>query len=564
MKKRLLIIGLLFILLLITLFLVKYAIDRALRKAVLREELASIIPANPLAYVQCSCLRTRLKQFMDSPDYQRFIQSEFVKQLQQDERSAKFLLQFDQLWHSLYVDPMHIIGTDAAVAVYNAERGEIIPGVILVSKVDQIAKIAERVSYAFDRLGAGIGITFEQEYQHFSIYRIEQPDMICPLYYAIVEDIGMISTSHSLLKKSIRLALSPALPGVKTSPFTKIIQNIPGERFVTGYLDFSLFFKELRENVLFRSLEQPQKNVEDRGQNLPFLTIHLDTFADEISLRTELFSVPDIPTSPGDHSEGEVDYLLLQDHFPADISLVAAFYKEYFTSFLQNWQELFPQQKWFLPIQTLDHSEDVFGEVIECRVSNTVIGMLYAIPDLTCILDTQNPGRAITFLDTTTKNIFDQILPPIAQRAVKISREPYRGTKISKVQVIFQELLNYGTVKTENRHSQKFYTLVATNGRVLKEQIDSLQTQGKRPYMFPLQQDHTAFVILLQNKMLSKLIRDFSRTNTFSLLFPRHIHTQLYQLLPFLIHFLDPLPPVLLEGGTKGTGLYLELRSRLF
>jgi hypothetical protein len=108
------------------------------------------------------------------------------------------------------------------------------------------------------------------------------------------------------------------------------------------------------------------------------------------------------------------------------------------------------------------------------------------------------------------------------------------------------------------------YTFVATNGKILKEQIDSLQIQGKQPYMFPSQQDHAAFVILLQNKMLSKLIRDFSQTKTFSLLYPRHIHTQLYQLLPFLIHFLDPLPPVLIEGGTKGMGLYLELRSRLF
>jgi hypothetical protein len=337
MKKRLLIIGLLIILSMIALLVVKYAIYKILQKPVLRKELASIVPATPLAYVQSSHLKTRLERFMDSPEYQTFIQSEFVKQLQQTQWSAEFIFQFEQFWHSLIIDPMHIIGTDAAVAVYNAEEGEMIPGVILVSKVDQIAKIAERVLYVFDRLGGQVGITFEQQYQHFSIYRIEQPDMICPLYYAIVDDIGMLSTSLSLLKNSIHLALSPeSAPG--NAGVSPAIHPIPDKRFVTGYLDFSLFFKELRENAIFRFLDLPQKNIKGGRKKFPFLTIHLDIYVDEISLRMELFSVPDISKSPGDNSEDEVASLLHQDNFPANGSIVAAFYKEHFTPFSQNWQ----------------------------------------------------------------------------------------------------------------------------------------------------------------------------------------------------------------------------------
>jgi hypothetical protein len=356
---------------------------------------------------------------------------------------------------------------------------------------------------------------------------------------------------------------TPTLPGVKTSPFTKIIQNISDKRFVTGYLDFSLFFKELWENPMFRLLDLPQKNIKEGGQNLPFLTIYLDTYVDEISLRTELFSVPDISKSPGDDSENGVDSLLHQDRFPINASIVAAFYKEHFIPFLQNWQELFPQWEWTFPIQTLDQPGDIFGERIECSVSDTVIGMLYAIPDIACVLDTQKPGLSKAFLDVTITRILDQMLSPIARRTVKISNDPYGGTRISKIHFMFQEFLNYGIVKSGGRHSQNIYTLVTTNEKVLKEQIDLLQAHpGTRPYLLTPQQDDTAFVVFLKNDRLSRLIQDVSQTNTFSLLYPRHTHKQLYQVLPFLIHLLEPLPPVLIEGGTKGTGLYLELRSR--
>jgi len=565
MKKRLLITGLLVILAIITLLLIRYVIDIALRKPVLHEEFASIVPATPLAYVQCLQLKARWEQFTNSPDYRTFIQSEFVKQLRQDERSAKFILQLDQFWHSLFIDPMHIIGTDVAIAVYNAEKGEIIPGVILVSKVNQIAKIAERISYAFDRLGAGFGITFEQEYQHFPIYSIEQPDMICPLFYTIIEDIGMISTSLPLLKNTIRLALSKVEDGrsVNTSPFKRIVHNIPDKRFVTCYLDLPLFFKELRENPIFRPLGLPQKNIKEGGNNFPFLTIHLDTYADEITLRSELLPAPDISEYPGDNSEAEVNSLLLQDNTSANFPIVAAFYRKKFTSFLQTWQELFPQWEWVFPVQLPDQPGDGFGEMIECSVSAALLGTLYVIPDIACVFDTQHPGRTMAFLDATIENMLDQMLSPMAQRAVKMSSETYGGMRISKIHFMFQEILNYAVAKSGNGHSRSFYTTLATNGNVLKAQIDSLQAPpGKKPYVFRPRQDNTAFVVLLKNDVLSEFVQNASQTNTFSLLYPRYTHRQLYQLLPFLVQFLKPLPPVLIEGGTKGTGLYLELRSR--
>ncbi len=572
MKKRLLLTGLLIILVIITLLLLKYVINRVLRMPVLYEEFAAIVPSSPLAYVQCSHLRTRLEHIKNSPDYLTFIQSEFVKQIQQMEWWSDFSYSFEQLWHSLIIDPMRIVGTDVAIAVYNAGENEIIPGIVLISKVDQIAKIAERVLYVFDKLGGQNGITFEQDYQRFPIYAIEQPDMICPLYYTIIDDIGVMSTSLPLLKNTILLALSGVEasvvgmdePPMKASPFRKTIYDIPDKRFVTGYLDLSLFFKELRENPLFHLRESFQGNIWEETRNFPLMTIHLNTYADNIILRTDLFFESDISGSPGDTLEDEETYRFVQESLLVNFPIVAAFYRNNFTSFLQNWQELFPQWEWSLPIQLPIQPWDTFGDLIECRVSDVVIGTLYAIPDISCMLDTQHPELSMVFLNTTINNILDQILPSVTQRAlVKISDEPYRNTNISRIQFMFQEILSYAITKSGNKASQSFYTILATNGKGLKAQIDSLQAHPNRqPYLFTPQQDDVAFEMLLKNDALSEFIQIISRTNTFSLLYPWHTHRQFYQVLPFVIQFLKPLPPVLIEGGVKGAGIYLELRVR--
>jgi hypothetical protein len=246
------------------------------------------------------------------------------------------------------------------------------------------------------------------------------------------------------------------------------------------------------------------------------------------------------------------------------LPIVATLYREKFTSFLQNWQEFFPQLEWALPIQMLGQTQGIFGEAFECSISEALLGTFYTIPDIACVLETQHPGRSMAFFNGTIKNILAQMFPSMAQQAlVKMSSEPYQNTRIAMIHIMFQEILSYAVAKSDGTHTQNTYTLLATNGKGLKAQIDSLQAHpGKQPYVLVPQQNGSAFVFLLKNDRLSELIQKISQTNTFLLVYPRHTYRQLYQNLPFLIQLLKPLPPVLIEGGTKGTGLYLELRFR--
>jgi hypothetical protein len=561
MKKRLLIIGLLAV---IGLLLIDYAIEIARRPHVLHHKVALMMPATPLAYIQCSHLKTRVVQLMNSTDYRTFMQSEFVKQLDQDERSAKLIAHLKKFWNGLLIDPMRVIGTDIAVGIYKAEEGEKVPGVILISKVDRIAKIAERVLYGFDRLMRQSGMTFEQDFQRVSIYGIHQPDIIFPLYYAIIDDIGMISTSLSLLKSAILSAIGADDRPANAPLFRKITNAIPDKRFVTCYLNSSSFFEELRQNEMFQSLKLVEEMGWEEEAALPVVTVRLDTYTDKVILRVELFSDSDMSNYPNENPEDEATYRLLQDRIPPNLPVVATLYRKNLPAFLRNWQEVFPQWGWPFPIQTSAYTQDIFGEVLECKVSDTLIGTFYTMPDISCVLDTQRPELSLSFLNTVIERMLGQALPLIAQRAfVKMANESYRNTVISKVQFMFQDILSYAVAEGKSEHSQNAYTFLATNSQVVKNHIDSLQAQSdEQPYVLPLQPDHPTFVCWLNNAMLSKFIQILSQTNTFSLLFPQYTHKQLYHILPSLIRFLQPLPPVWIEIGTTGTGLYLELRSR--
>jgi len=550
MKKRLFILGLLIVIPL-TLLVLKYALDLSRQKPLLPKEFAALVPAAPLAYVECSHLQTRLEQLTNSPENHTFRQSEFVKQVQQTEWWPKFSSWFEQFWKSLIIDPRHIIGTDVAVAVYHAGEDEILPGVILVGKVDRLAKIAERIMYIFDRVTGQIGITFKQEYQSFPIYVIAQPNMICPLYYTIAGDLGLISTALPLLESTILSAIGTDKRPVKTSPFEKTIPALPETRVVTWYLDLTRCIAELRQNPWLQSVAGLQDRVWEPGGILPFVTIRLDTDADHVTLRTDFFSEADISENAGARKASP---RFVQDAMPANFPVVAALYKKNLIPFLQNWQASFPQWEWSLPI-SISNPGGAFGEMLECRVSNTLVGTVYMLPDISCLLETQHPELAQTFLDTTVKDTLAQQLPSIVQQAlVKLSTETYRNTTISKLQVMFQEMFSYVV--------QNGSTILATNGKMVKNQIDALQAHpDARPYVFQLREDGVAFECFLTNAQLSELLQKFSQTTTFALLYPRQTHEQFYQLFPFLIHFLKPLPPVLIEGGTHGTGLYLEVRS---
>ena len=254
-------------------------------------------------------------------------------------------------------------------------------------------------------------------------------------------------------------------------------------------------------------------------------------------------------------------------------------------------------------MQLPEQNFDAFGEIFECRLSNTLTGTLYTIPDISCILDTQDPKLSITVINTIVETLLEQMLLSPAQRAIVTrSSELYQDTIISKIRLLFQEILCYTTWEGSREHSQQLhpkqvhfsYTLLATNKETLKKQIDLLQAHpDKQPYFLitpqqaekealicskhnqkelidetsarkymTSQQACPAFTLLIRNDLLSDFIKKLSQTNTFSLLFPRYTYPLLYQSLPFLTLFLESLPPVWIEAGIKGTRLYLVIQMK--
>ena len=348
MKKRFL-IGLILALLLFV-FLLYYVTRISVPKHVVYDELSSIVPAMPLAYVQCSHLKTRLKELSQSNRYRQFLQSAFVQQLQTTVWWQNLSSSFKEFLNSIVIDPMRIIGTDLAVGIYKAEEGEVLPRIIVVSKIDQVAKIAERLLYVFDRFSGQVGLNFVQDVEGIPVYMVEQPEMLLPLYYAIIDDLGMLSTSLSLLKNTISLAVGKAEYSVNTSSFRQNIHNIPQERFVTSYFNPFLIVNELKQNELLQTLELSQESVLEILSDFPSMTIHLDTSSGGIILETELFRTSGLSEFPDDyqksaHSEAEDIYPRFPDNTPKHLPVIGAFYRKRIHVLLQRWREFFPQQE---------------------------------------------------------------------------------------------------------------------------------------------------------------------------------------------------------------------------
>ena len=560
MKKRILLIGV-FIIILVTVGV--FVFDRTHYPRPRQHTFVAMVPPDPIVYIQCVQLDLRVRHFTNSPEYATLLQSEIFAHMQQTAWWAAFREEFDAFWKSLIIDPMRIIGTDMAIAVYETEVGELIPRMILLGKVDQIAKIAERILYGYDEVTGEIGLTFEQRYHGAPVYVIDQPGMLCPLYYTILGNAGMIATSLPLLQHTIRTAMEkPEKTGDGTdqpSEMRTAVYEIPEQRFVAGYIELSRLIQEFRKNFLLRQLGVFQGREWQQIESFPQITLHLDSFQDRLTLRTDWVSPLKKVASFKTDLETLTNKSGMSFQTRTADPLVAVGYRGKLSQFVHTWEQFFPQWKWGiqLPIQT----QDIFGEIMECKLSENLLGTLYTIPDISCIVDTQQPERAGPLMHHAITGLINQMVPPIAQRMITTSKEEYQRTVISKYQFMFQDVLCYGVAKRGENQGQKAYTFLATQGNVIKQHIDSFQTSREyNPYILTTQSGMLpAFGALINNKALSVFIQTFSQSNTFALLYPRHSYSELYQALPYLIQGLQPIPPVIIEGDIKESGeIYLN------
>ena len=588
MKKRLF-IGLLLILCVFVGLFVWYVLGISFRKPVVPETLSAMMPAKPLAYVQCSQLQSHLKQLPQSQHYQDFLQSPLYKHLQSTEWWQEFSYSFNQSLNEMVIDPMRIVGTDVAMGLYPAESGERFPGLIVISHVDQVAKSGERLLYLFELVSGLIGVHVEQEVEGLPVYVIDREDLLLPLYYSIINDLWMVSTSLPLLKNTMLQTLGRVEEGKSSdtgtveqaSPFPQLVETTSDERVMTWYWDPSRFAEEFRQNPFLASLELLDDGLLSELADLPLMTMTLDVASHSPVLRTEIYPKNHKVTTPymeNQHVPKPTENALNEQRenmMTGNMALLGRVHRKNLPALFHALEQIFPQQQWTFPDYEDVQAPEISGKFIECRVSKKLFGTLYTVPDISCLLDTQDAQRALTAIEQQVDASLVQFLPSATQRRMMVMKanESYQDVMISKWHLLLQEVFCYAAYgKKQEQTLQRDYLLLATNTAAIRTRLDELQThQEASPYIFSIQPEHEKEGITAQyapigtlfihNAHLAELLEAFSTTQTFSLIFPQKRYQALYEEFPDVLRTLKSLPPVFLfELAVKDRGLSLTMQ----
>ncbi len=569
-----------------------------------RTKFSSIVPAEPLVYLQITDLRTHLEQCAQHPHYQQFLSSRLLRQIQAAPEWQEFSVSFERFWNGLAINPMRFIGTDLSISLYKSPPYSTVPAVVLLSRVDGVSRLAERLLYLVERVSGQIGIDVAHIVEHIAVYMIKQPDMVFPLYYSVIDELAIISTSLPLMQKTIQRAVGA---GEKSEPnrsmvlseheafFANVTDTHRESTFLTAYLELSPVFEELSSNLLFRSLNLVTKADVLAMADFPPAAIWGEMFADSIQIKTALYSsAPPEKSWKTVSTKGRtVELLPVSEHSTCwenlneQFVLVGGVHKPLLPEFFRSLQTLFPQQAWPLPFD-IEKSEQVqiFGEIVECRLSNTLFGTLYTIPDLLCASDTSDdPEHVISTTDQVVNNWIEQNMTPMARRTMlRQLKTSHQKTMISQVQLMFHDIFCYTAFQEKPGPT---FTLLTTNSEVIKEQIDRLLSNSAEPRYFCMAPTENAVgqdvkegkncnnvslvrgsrdempVIQwwIQPERLAKFLDDISKTTTFTLLLPQQEYHQFYQNLPTILLVLESLPPLFLETGLQEHGIFTRLRT---
>jgi hypothetical protein len=503
---------------------------------------------------------------------------------------------------------MRIIGTDLVIGVYEAENKKTLPGMLALSKIDRIAGAGERLLYLFDQISGQIGLRFTQDIEGFPVYILEQPGMLLPLYYCLIDDIALLSTSLPLLNKTILQALGKIEDEVALFPFQRSIRDIPESRALTSFIQPARLFQELYRTQFLTSLQLVNRQDVNTASNFPFITLSLDLSPEQTILETAFIPAVEHEQNPSE-TRKKVSQTL-EGEFPPkprDKSMISQFSKKsleefplvgrfqtaYLVTLLQTLETLFPQQFAQLsPPASALHSEapggeslvsgpeasfswqwivsfqKLFGKIVECRLSKTLLGTLYTVPDVACVSEPSNPVQADSFINKSIDIVMEQAFSSPTQRAlVKKFNEPYQDTEIISIRLLLQDVLSYSLLSSS-------YAFLTTNTAILRKYIDLRLASPDLPLSFfadlqsyqeePLQKippnvEMAVAKFFINNKGLSDWLKAISGTQTFSLIWPPKEFQELYHALPTLILVLESLPPAWFHVKLQGTNLLLSL-----
>jgi hypothetical protein len=555
MKKRFIVSGVVVLLLIIVCL---FLIWPRLFPPTLPKTLALLVPPDPLLYVQGSQLKQRVEQLADREEYTAFLQSELFSQIQQTAWWPEFHKEFQAFWNSLIIDPMRIVGAEAALAVYASEIGDVLPPAILIGKMDRVARIAERLLYGYDRLSRQVGITFQEAYLKHSVYRLQTSDMIWPLYYAVIGDLGLIATSLPVLQETIEQTVSyiPPLreqsqPENSTIFRRMLAPDLPDHRIMTGYLDLTRLNAEQYKNPLLHAVTGAQWRAID--PQMPSVAFEIETSHTRLELHTQ-WVMPHLSSARSDtkmfQQEIRWQEMITNTHtFP----LVVTGNIRWITDIIQAWQSNLTRWAISLP----EEIREVYGERLECRLSEPLRGVLYILPEIACILDTIHPERSRAFVDEIVQELISTSLPLLLQRQVKRAQEIYRDIDISRVSFMFQEIVQYAAAKHEEEWG---YTLLTNHSQAMKHHIDNLYDHvDTTSYLLMPPPAEAGMLAVLHPIEFARVLKKFSQTPTFTLLIAPQQKESVKHIMPFVVQGLQLLPPITCIGGTSGSSFVLNM-----
>ena len=560
MKKRVLLIGLVLGICGL-LALLGYVFRASLRKPVAYDQLASLFPAQPLAYVQCAQLASRLKDFSQRPSYQAFPQSPLFDQIRKTLWWQELSSSWQDALQGMVVDPLRILGTDTAIGVYQAEEGALAPGILVVAKIDPTINLAERLLHLIASVSGAFRVQQQAEMNGIPVYRLQHEEMIIPVYYSILGNLGMISTSFPLLQHTLLQALGKSADAApaqteelpRQNPLGYIVDARKPERFVTMYWDASKILHELQQYELFDLSEFLDETRLASFATLPFFHIAVDASGSSLAVSLEVFppSLPTEKTRPFQENTRENAFSTLIHNTPQGYPLIAALNRARLESLFSTLEQLFPQQSWQEARHWRKQQSLIWGERVECRLTTDLFGTLYTMPDLACVIDTQHPQRAKALLQYAVNMLFERLFPSAMQRRTMAStvNESYQNSTISSSRVLFQEVFAYAVSQPA---SQPACTIAATNTQVVKSYLDALHDHPEQSPFTSMSSDLFApdsssiGGILVRTLPLLEFLEAFSKTSTFALLFPQKVYPGLYHIIPALRQSQTALPDAIL------------------
>lgn len=534
----------------------------------LPRELSRLVPPDPLLFFQGSQLKRRVDHLTQRAEYEALLGSELLSSLNQTKWWPRVRGEFLAFWKSLIIDPMHIIGHEMAIGIYASDGGEILPRTILIGTTDQVARIAERLMYGYERLTHQIGITFYRKYRQHTVYRLQTPDMLWPLYYTVVGEAGLISTSLPLLYDTIEQTesvqvnrVSSASVFASTTVFAAAFpKSIPDHRILTGYLDLERFAEECRHNPLLRALGMHQWQPVSR--RAPHVAFAIEERSNQLMAQIRWFSAENSSEGTGvELAEKVSDWQAIPAPSLSQPLVIAGNIPQ-LQEFIRIGQQLFPQWTFIVP----GGGQAIYGERVECTVSERLIGLLYMLPEMACVIETNHVQESRIFLNDLVQCIVIDNLPLLLQNRITTTPEPYRRAEISHVELamplIKQQIAHYTVMALGDKTpASNGYTIISNSDAVLKRQIDNVTAHPEAP-PYPLNPSflQVGFLGVINPVRLAGLLQEFSRTPTFAVLVPPQQAQIVKQSLPFVQQGSELLPPVTIMGGTAHGQLMVEVR----